>query len=196
MPEQNLAHGSSLINGARFVTQSIRVAMLATVLSSALSPTTRAFQDNARSATTESVQTGAPAARPSTAADQRFGVCETPGVPTEQNVPAGVPAAAAPQVRAGMQQACNEYDNGFEATYPVTFYFALIAMVIGGFLPGWPLKWAGRARQRMLHLRRHTDGWAKKHYQTTTGTQSCGTLVCCCSAFSLPASAVFDGNSW
>jgi DHA2 family multidrug resistance protein len=142
VPKQALARGSSLINGTRFVVQSIGVAILATVLSSSLSSQTREFQESAGENTAAIAQIGTATGQPTT--PQRFGLCETPGVPAAQNIPSGVPPAAQSQVRAGIQQACSEYVAGFEATYKLTFYFALIAMVIGAFLPGWPLKWAGR----------------------------------------------------
>lgn len=134
VPRPLLARGSSLINGSRFVVQSIAVAILATVLASALSPKVRAFGQQAQAA-----QESAPAE-----ARQRFGLCETPGVAADQNLPPGVPAAAAPQVRAAVQQACQENLLGFERAYHLTFYIALLALVIGAFLPGWPLRWAGR----------------------------------------------------
>jgi hypothetical protein len=38
-----------------------------------------------------------------------------------------------------------EYLIGFENTYKLTFYVALVAVVIGLFMPGWPAAWAGRA---------------------------------------------------
>ncbi len=144
VPKEHLARGSSLINGTRFVVQSIGVAILATVLSSALSPQTRAFQESTRQTTTASSQTGTAAGQSTTPASQRFGICETPGVAADQNVPAGVPASGAAQARVGIEQACSEYVTGFEATYNLTFYFALLAMFIGAFLPGWPMRWAGR----------------------------------------------------
>jgi DHA2 family multidrug resistance protein len=132
VPRPALARGSSLINGTRFVIQSIGVAVLATILASALSPAITnlqsQFQERAGQAS----------------ATQPFGLCETPGVPAEQNVPPGVPPAARPQVRPVIQQACGEYLNGFEAAYKLTFYVALVAIVIGLFMPGWPRAWAGR----------------------------------------------------
>jgi hypothetical protein len=132
VPRSALARGSSLINGTRFVVQSIGVAVLATVLASTLSPQVRDLQRQFQE------QTG-----PQTAA-QRFGLCETPGVPADQNVPPGVPAAARPQAQQQIQTACREYLDGFDHTYRLTFYFALLAILVGSFMPGWPLKWAGR----------------------------------------------------
>jgi DHA2 family multidrug resistance protein len=135
VPRRALARGSSLINGTRFVVQSIGVAVLATVLASALSPTIAGLQNQFQGQ-------GGAASQAGTA--QSFGLCETPGVPADQNVPPGVPAAARPRVRPVIEQACTEYLNGFEAAYRLTFYVALVAIVIGLFMPGWPRAWAGR----------------------------------------------------
>jgi EmrB/QacA subfamily drug resistance transporter len=132
VPRSALARGSSLINGTRFVIQSIGVAVLATVLASALSTETQVFSQQA-----QEQQIGAGKQAP-------FGLCETPGIPDGQNVPAGVPAAARPQVQQQIKQACGEYLLGFENTYKLTFYMAMIAVVIGLFMPGWPAAWAGR----------------------------------------------------
>ncbi|MBX0331099.1 DHA2 family efflux MFS transporter permease subunit [Oscillochloris sp. ZM17-4] len=150
VPPRLLPRGSSLINGTRFVVQSIGVAVLATVLTSALSPAVRAQSAQAQeSAASAGVAT-------------RFGVCETPGVTPADNIPpaaaaqiSGLPqaqqAAAKQQILAGVQQACSENLVGFEQTYLLTFYAAMLALFIALFLPGWPAKWAGRAGLRRQH---------------------------------------------
>jgi len=132
VPRPALARGSSLINGTRFVIQSIGVAVLATVLASSLSTGTKVFSQQAQE---RQISVGKQAP---------FGLCETPGVPDDQNVPAGVPAAVRPYVQQQIKQACGEYLLGFENAYKLTFYVALIAVVIGLFMPGWPAAWAGR----------------------------------------------------
>jgi EmrB/QacA subfamily drug resistance transporter len=142
VPPRMLPRGSSLINSTRFVVQSLGVAILATVLASALSPEVRAQ--------------GAAAGEGGAPGEASFGLCETPGVPAADNLPpaardqlAGLPAdqrdAAAGEIRAGVQQACDENIVGFERTYTVTFYAALVALAISLFLPGWPGRWLGRA---------------------------------------------------
>lgn len=136
VPRPMLPRGSSLLNSTRFVVQSVGVAVLATVLASAVSPETRAFQDQAQQAEPAAAQTA-----------ERFGLCETPGLPADQNLPAAVrslPAPAQAGARQAIQRACQENLRGFEQTYHLTFYFALAALAIGLFLPGWPLRWAGR----------------------------------------------------
>lgn len=143
VPRQQVARGSSLINGTRFVVQSIGVAILATVLTNSLSTDVKAFQNNAQ-------QTAS-----TTTAKTQFGICETPGVTAQDNVPpaaadqiknlpAPAQAAAKARIQQGIQQACTQYVTGFERTYNVTFFAALVALVIGAFLPGWPFHWAGR----------------------------------------------------
>ena len=39
---------------------------------------------------------------------------------------------------------CQQYIHGFERAYQWTFYAALLALLLGAFLPGWPLRWEGR----------------------------------------------------
>lgn len=146
VPRDQLPRGSSLQNSTRFVVQALSVAALATVLSSSLSPEVRAQQDAARESSTAAEAT------------TRFGLCETPGVADQDNIPAaalaslkGVPdaqrAAAAQKIRAGVQRACDETITGFENTYRITFVASVVALVLGLFLPGWPAKWLGRAGQ-------------------------------------------------
>jgi DHA2 family multidrug resistance protein len=144
VPPRLLPRGSSLLNGTRFVVQSIGVAVLATILTSALSPEVRA----------QSAQAQQSAA--ATGRSARFGVCETPGVAAADNIPptaadqlkalpAQQQAGAKQQILAGVQRACSENLTGFEQTYLFTFYAAMLALFISLFLPGWPAKWTGRA---------------------------------------------------
>jgi hypothetical protein len=84
-----------------------------------------------------------------------FGVCETPGVKAEDNLPPGVDAAFAslPQAQVAVAKtkilstlklACDSSMNGFESAYRLTFFAAIGALIVGSFLPGWPGKWGGR----------------------------------------------------
>lgn len=144
-PAPKLARASSLVNGTRFVVQSIGVAILATVLTSTLSAEVKSLQNQAEETTTA---TRAP-----------FGLCETPGVAPEDNIP---PAAAATlkdlptdqaatakaAIRAQVQAACDQNVLGFEAAYLLTFYVGLCAIVFGLFLPGWPGPWEGRSEMQ------------------------------------------------
>ena len=143
VPRAVLPRGSSLANSTRFVVQAVGVAVLATVLASALSPTVRAAGNQAR----EGAATGVP---------QAFGLCETPGVAPADNIPAaareqlknppqGVSAEQLRgQIKAGIDEACQENLLGFERAYRLTFYFSLVALFVGAFLPGWPFGWGGR----------------------------------------------------
>jgi EmrB/QacA subfamily drug resistance transporter len=141
IPLKWLPRGSSLLNSTRFVVQAVAVAGLATVLTSTLSPAVKAQQDQVQQ----------------TVADPgvRFGICETPGVKAEDNLPPGaavslaaLPAgqlqAARTAILSGLQRACVESMAGFEASYRITFYASLGALILGLFLPGWPAKWGGR----------------------------------------------------
>ena len=146
IPLSMLPRGSSLLNSTRFVVQAVAVAMMASVLTSYVSPEIKAQQAQAQQ--TSSVTT------------ERFGVCETPGVSPADNIPPSARtqlAALAPdlaraaktKITAGLQQACTENMQGFEAVYRITFYASIGALILGLFLPGWPAKWAGRgATQR------------------------------------------------
>lgn len=146
VPRDQLPRGSSLQNSTRFVVQAVSVAALATVLTSTLSPEVRELQDKFRAAepTQQTVQ------------QARFGLCETPGVAAEDNIPISaaetlksLPAAQATAAKQKMvtqlQQMCSENISGFEKTYLITFYAAILALIIGAFLPGWPGKWTGRS---------------------------------------------------
>jgi DHA2 family multidrug resistance protein len=137
IPLPKLARGSALVNSTRQVVQSIGVALLATILASTVSTGTKDLQAQFRNPPTTASSTKAPA----------FGLCETPGVPATENIPAAtkaLPPAAQAQIRAGVQVACAEQVAGFEKTYQFTFYVALLAIILGAMLPGWPFKWAGR----------------------------------------------------
>lgn len=141
IPLNMLPRGSSLLNSTRFVVQAISVAALATVLTSTLSAEVKAQQNQAQETLVASTK--------------RFGVCETPGIKTEDNLPPGTanslaalsPASAVAarlKILAGLQRACDESMQGFEATYLITFYASVGALLLGVFLPGWPAKWGGR----------------------------------------------------
>jgi hypothetical protein len=69
-----------------------------------------------------------------------FGICETPGVPADRNVPPGASLALAPLIK----QACDSSMRGFENAYRLTFFASVLALIVGAFLPGWPGKWGGR----------------------------------------------------
>jgi EmrB/QacA subfamily drug resistance transporter len=126
VPQRLLPRGSSLVNGTRQVVQAIAVAVLATVLVSTLSPEVRQAQAQAQ---TVAYSAGAPQA----------GLCEAPTLAGAGTVAAPVGGAATLH-----QQACAESVAGFEHAYRLTFYAALLALVLGALLPGWPFAWAGR----------------------------------------------------
>jgi DHA2 family multidrug resistance protein len=141
-----LPRGSSLLNSTRFVVQAVSVAALATILVGFLSPTVKAQINQMQEA--------------QPAGTTRFGVCETPGVTAQNNLPPGAsaslaglsaPAASAARVKieAGIKLACDQSMQGFEAAYRLTFFASVGALLLAFFLPGWPGKWAGRQAAQM-----------------------------------------------
>jgi EmrB/QacA subfamily drug resistance transporter len=141
VPLDLLPRGSSLLNGTRFMVQAIAVAALATILVGYLSPNVKAQQDKLQNSLT--------------ATTTPFGVCETPGVAAKDNLPPGASAsltllpgdaaqAAKSKIVSGMQLACAESMQGFDAAYRFTFYASILALILAAFLPGWPGKWGGR----------------------------------------------------
>jgi DHA2 family multidrug resistance protein len=136
-----LPRGSSLLNSTRFVVQAVSVAAMATILVGFLSPGVKAEQQRLQNS---------PAV-----ATTRFGVCETPGIAPQDNLPPGATAVlaslSAPEaaitkskILAGLRMACDQTMQGFEAAYRITFFASIGALILSVFLPGWPGKWGGR----------------------------------------------------
>ena len=142
VPGREVSRASSLSNATRQVVQSIGVAVLATVLVSTLSTPVKSFESQFQSVTTAA--TTAPNPFVQQIADQfkSNGLCgvKIPAIPP---IPGGAPSGLPTQ--ALIDQACSESIAGYEQAYKLTFYFALLAMALGFFLPGWPAKWAGRS---------------------------------------------------
>jgi DHA2 family multidrug resistance protein len=141
VPLSVLPRGSSLLNSTRFAVQAVSVAALATIFSSAIPAEIRAQQDQIQE--TQATSTAV------------FGVCETPGVAAEDNLPpnataslASLPKGTAEATRAkilaALQTACAASMDGFENAYRLTFFASIGALIVGAFLPGWPGKWGGR----------------------------------------------------
>lgn len=141
VPLNLLPRGSSLLNSTRFVVQAVAVAALATIFSSAVPAEIRAQQDKLQETQTIS--------------SVHFGVCETPGVKAEDNLPPGVDvslaslpqaqvAVAKTKILSALKLGCDSGMKGFEDSYRLTFYAAIAALIVGAFLPGWPGKWGGR----------------------------------------------------
>ncbi|MEA4908704.1 MAG: multidrug efflux MFS transporter [Chloroflexi bacterium] len=139
VPWDDLARGSSLSNATRFVIQSIGVAVLATVLASTLSPEVKTLQSQ--------IEVREPGMA------QPAGICEIAAAPAAVSAVslhsgglayagAGPLLAARPQ--GIIEQACEENIAGFERAYKITFYAAILALLLGSLLPGWPGKWVGR----------------------------------------------------
>lgn len=142
IPLDQLPRGSSLLNSTRFVVQAVSVAALATVLASTLSADVKTQQDKMKETQVAT-------------ANVRFGVCETPGVAPEDNLPPASKAAlsvlpaqraadAKAEIIAGLKEVCDQNIKGFEAAYLITFFASIGALILAAFLPGWPGKWTGR----------------------------------------------------
>lgn len=136
-----LPRGSSLLNSTRFVVQAVSVAALATIFASSIPAEVRAQQDKLQETQATSFA--------------RFGVCETPAVKAEDNLPPGVDAllaalpsaqlaAAKTKILSSLEVACAVSVKGFENSYRLTFFASIVALIVGAFLPGWPGKWGGR----------------------------------------------------
>jgi len=141
VPLNNLPRGSSLLNSTRFVVQAVAVAAMATIFSASLSPSIRAQQDQFQNAQGP--------------ASARFGICSTPGVSAEENLPPGasaqiaslstdMAATAKQKILSTLDAVCQQSMQGFENAYRLTFFFSIGALIVGSFLPGWPGKWGGR----------------------------------------------------
>jgi EmrB/QacA subfamily drug resistance transporter len=133
VPLPTIANGSSLTNATRQVVQAIGVAILATVLASTLSPQISALQQQFLNA-------------PPQMGVAPLAICQPAAVTSlAVNIKPGDPAALIPpQVAPLLGEACRENIAGFEQAYRITFFAAILAFLIGLFLPGWPFKWAGR----------------------------------------------------
>jgi hypothetical protein len=77
-------------------------------------------------------------------------LCEVPPASASLQQPVliaglGLPPTQSPaRSNSIINEACLENVAGFERAYTVTFYAAILAVVLGLFLPGWPGKWMGR----------------------------------------------------
>jgi DHA2 family multidrug resistance protein len=142
VPGRELSRGSALTNSTRQVAQAIAVAVLATVLTSTLSPEIKALQartEEAQVTTAEPVALCVPSTYP-----------KAPPAALAQAAPGVPPAAADAAIAATLSRACEEQVAGFEKTYLLTFVFSLIALGLGLMLPGWPGTFHGRrAADRM-----------------------------------------------
>jgi EmrB/QacA subfamily drug resistance transporter len=141
VPQPQIPRASSLTNATRNVVQAVGVALLATVLASTLSPQVQALQNQINDIPRQA--NAAPVALCTTApaATARLAFAGTQADPPA-NKPSqtGVP----PATSALVQKACMESVAGFQRAYLLTFYVAVVALILGLMLPGWPFTWAGR----------------------------------------------------
>jgi len=132
VPLKEIANGSSLTNATRQVVQALGVAILATVLASALTPQISALQQQFLNA-------------PIAAGTSSIAICSQSTDLSGNGISAGDPATHLPaNVLQQLGLACQQNITGFEKAYRITFYAAILAFLVGLLLPGWPFKWAGR----------------------------------------------------
>jgi hypothetical protein len=133
VPLNKVAQGSSVTNATRQVVQAVGVAILATVLASTLSPQISALQQQFQD-------------QPHIAGAPPVAICTI--APLSQTAVRTVSYAPQGQLPPGfgplLQQACQQNIAGFENAYRITFFAAILALILGLMLPGWPFKWAGR----------------------------------------------------
>ena len=155
---KRVARGSSLVNGTRFVVQSIGVALLTTILAGSLSPATRALQQRAESgvAGQGSGRQESAGASGASAAAPAGGLCVAAGESRDVSGPVNGPVSGPVSGPSGgdagqgiasrrvFRRACDENLAGFEHAYRFTFYASLVAFALGILLPGWPGTWSGR----------------------------------------------------
>ena len=131
VPGRQTARGSALINATRQVIQSIGVAILATVLATAVAPGVSAQLQQFQAAAPKT-QEGATPIELCTLQPAAAGAAPTSNT---------VPAQAYPTI----QSFCGQYVTGLRNAYHLTFFAALLATLLGATLPGWPFTWTGRA---------------------------------------------------
>ncbi|MGH9875113.1 MAG: DHA2 family efflux MFS transporter permease subunit [Pyrinomonadaceae bacterium] len=132
VPRDAVPRGSSVVNSTRFVAQALGVALLATIMASAISPEVKQFEQQNQSGT----------------ALERFGLCE--------NTSAEVASIPTNNVSA-IHRACEESLSGLRRAYVVTFCAAAVALLLGLLLPGWPSDWDGGGDLSSVEQRRQTD---------------------------------------
>jgi EmrB/QacA subfamily drug resistance transporter len=130
VPVHAIARGSSLVNATRQVVQSIGVAILATILTSTLTPQISALQQQFMDT-------------PRQAGVAPLAICAAP-IPPSGADPGTAQATLPAQAQSLLAEACRENIAGFEKAYSITFYAAILALILGLMLPGWPARWAGR----------------------------------------------------
>lgn len=149
-----VSRASALSNATRQVVQSIGVAVLATILASTLSANVKSFQTQIQnlpgSSTVKNFAICDPRIPGITAAPGGSGTQAggpPPGV-TGGGQPSGPFGLSPQQANALLDQACAESIQGYERAYQFTFYMAIVALVLGALLPGWPLKFNARRAAR------------------------------------------------
>jgi len=125
VPLNRTARASSLVNATRQVVQSLGVALLATILASAMSASSSQQMASAERFTGEGT------------AAERVVLCGPDGAATTGTVGR---VTLPPQALGPIRTFCAEYTQGLENAYAFTFYASLVALTLGAMMPGWPGK--------------------------------------------------------
>jgi DHA2 family multidrug resistance protein len=147
VPIREIAGGSALTNSTRQVAQALAVAVLATVLTSTLSPEIKAVSAQLRESgvaahSSATVALCDPSTYPTVPSATAAGASPSLASAAAQGVPPAGRATAA--LGATLLRACQEQVAGFEKTYLLTFFASLVALALGLTLPGWPGPYHGR----------------------------------------------------
>ncbi|HEY4305999.1 MAG TPA: DHA2 family efflux MFS transporter permease subunit [Gemmatimonadaceae bacterium] len=128
--KERVSRGSSLINSTRFVVQSIAVAIFASIVATSQSSATRQQQAQLQQMPSD--------------ATRGVGLCEVTKSSTAVSDSTGASKQKLSGIGSPQSRACTETMHGFESAYRITFWFALLALALALFLPGWPFGWEGR----------------------------------------------------
>ncbi len=140
VPGRLTARASSLVNATRQTIQSIGVAVLATILTSAISIN---VGDEIRKNLPKNLPPQAQAAVDA-GLKQFAGQAGSSAVPDLSKVPAQM----LPIIQAALGKFHDQYISGLENAYTVTFGVAILAALLSMLLPGWPGKYAAPATEQ------------------------------------------------
>ena len=136
VPLRLTARASSLINATRQTIQSVGVAALATILTSAV--TINVGQEILKRLSPAMQAQAAPFL-------QQFSEGARSSLPSLSSLPAQMPAEVKNAIIGAVGIFQDQYITGLENAYTVTFVFALAATVLSLLLPGWPAPYAAPA---------------------------------------------------
>jgi EmrB/QacA subfamily drug resistance transporter len=141
VPGRQTARATSLVNATRQTIQSLGVAALATILTSAITVDVGA-EIRKRLPDPASLPPQARAAAEAGMQQFQQQVAKGGGIPDL----AQVPAQFRPAVEAAVQTFQNQYIAGLDHAYTATFVVATLAALLSLFLPGWPARFVSPSK--------------------------------------------------